>query len=265
MELAGRTVLITGASTGIGAAAARAVAARDGHALLVARSADRLQDLATEIERSGGRASAFPADVGDLDAVAAMADRVRDEVGTPEVIVNNAGAGRFLFIDETDPRELTAMTAVPYHAAFYVTRAFIEDMIARGGGRIVNICTPVAYFPWPGAAGYAGARWAVRGFTEALRADLHGTGVGVSLVVPGKVSSDYFVNNPGAEERLPGVEKLLRSLTPDQAADAIVDAIERERSEVFVPFELRLLELQGRLFPGLTRWIVQRTGARRPG
>jgi short-subunit dehydrogenase len=263
MQLRNTSVLITGASTGIGAATARAVAAKGATALLVARSADKLERIAHEIERGGGRARPFPADVGDPDAVAAMADIVRTEIGVPSVIVNNAGAGRFLFIDETDPHELAGMTAVPYHAAFYVTRAFIEEMIARRSGRIVNICTPVAYFTWAGAAGYAGARWAVRGFTEALRADLHGTGVGVSMVVPAKVSSEYFEHNQGAEERIPKIARLIRTLTPEQTADAIVDAIERERNEVFVPLELRALELQNRLFPGVTRWLIHRTGAKR--
>ena len=264
MKLTDRVVLVTGASTGIGAATARAVAARGGRPVLVARSADKLDALAAEIARSGGRALALAADVGDLDAVSAMAERVRAEVGVPDVIVNNAGAGRFLFIDETDPRELAAMTAVPYHAAFYVTRAFIEEMIARRSGRIVNLTTPGAYFPWPGSAAYASARWAVRGFTEALRQDLHGTGVGVTLVVPGKVTSEYFAHNPGAEERIPKIARIMRTLTPEQTADAIVAGIEHQRAEVFVPVELRLLELQARLFPGITRWLVQRTGARRP-
>jgi len=265
VQLRNTSVLITGASTGIGAATARAVAARGATALLVARSADKLERLAHEIDRAGGKARPFPADVGDPDAVAAMAELVKAEIGVPSVIVNNAGAGRFLFIDETDPHELASMTDVPYHAAFYVTRAFIEEMIARKSGRIVNITTPVAYFTWPGAAGYAGARWAVRGFTEALRADLYRTGVGVSVVVPAKVSSEYFEHNPGAEQRIPKIARLIRTLTPEQTADAVVGAIEKERAEVFVPAELRFLELQNRLFPGVTRWIVHRTGARRPG
>src|SRR3989442_15181745 len=99
MELRDRSVLITGASTGIGAAAARAVARKGARALLVARSADKLEALAAEI---GGGATPFAADVGDQRAVADMAERVESEIGTPDVIVNNAGAGRWLFIEETD-------------------------------------------------------------------------------------------------------------------------------------------------------------------
>jgi short-subunit dehydrogenase len=263
MDLRNRTVLITGASSGIGAATARVVAQRGGRVLLVARSAGKLERLAHEISSEGGVARPFPCDVGDPSAVADMAELVKSEAGVPAVIVNNAGAGRFLFIDETDPAELRGMTDVPYHAAFYVTRAFVEEMLRRRFGWIVNITTPAAFVPWPGAIGYASARWAVRGFTEALRAELRGTGIGVSLVVPGKVASDYFANNPGAEERIPWVSKVMRTLTPEQTGEAIADAVERERAEVFAPPELRALMLQARLAPSLTRWLVHATGARR--
>ncbi|HWK18767.1 MAG TPA: SDR family NAD(P)-dependent oxidoreductase [Solirubrobacteraceae bacterium] len=100
----------------------------------------------------------------------------------------------------------------------------------HAGGRsgwIVNVNTPAAFAPWPGALGYASARWAVRGFTEALRVDLHGTDIGVSQVVPGKVSSAYFDHNPGAESRIPRIGKLIRTLTPEQAGEAIADAVEQ--------------------------------------
>jgi uncharacterized protein len=263
MELRARVALVTGASTGIGEAACREFARRGARVLLVARSADKLESVAAAIRAAGGDARAFATDVGDAAAVAELQARVQAEVGVPDVIVNNAGQGRFLFIDETEPTELTGMTDVPYHAAFFVTRAFIEGMLARRSGWIVNVNTPAAFAPWPGALGYAGARWAVRGFTEALRVDLHGTGIGVSQVVPGKVSSAYFDDNPGAEARIPRISRLIRTLTPEQTADAIVNAVERERGDVFLPFELRLMMLQARLMPGMTRRVMNLTGARR--
>jgi uncharacterized protein len=145
MKLAGRTVLITGASTGIGAAAAREMAARGAQVALVARSAGPLSELALALTNAGGQAHAYPTDVSDREAVAELAERVTAELGVPDVLVNNAGAGRFLFIDETPPEEVESMMAVPFFAAFQVTRAFIGDMIARGSGHIVNVTTPVAY------------------------------------------------------------------------------------------------------------------------
>jgi short-subunit dehydrogenase len=260
-SLIGRTALITGASTGIGAATARVMAKRGARVLLVARSEGPLRELAEAI---GGGAAAYPTDVGDAEAVGAMAERIKADVGVPDVIVNNAGAGRFLFIEDTSPEELVQMTKVPYFAAFFVTRAFIEDMLARGSGHIANVNTPASTMPWPGALGYAGARWAVRGFTKALRADLHGTGIRVTEIVPGKVSSDYFKSNPGAEERIPSVARVLRTLTPEQTGELIARAVERNKREAISPFLLRMMYLQDRFAPRLTEWIVHRTGSRRP-
>jgi uncharacterized protein len=259
VELGGKTVLITGASTGIGAATARAMNEAGARVALVARSEDKLRELAGGLKDG----HAYPADVSDADAVGAMAERVRQELGVPDVIVNNAGAGRWLFIEETDPDEWVRMNQVPYFAAFFVTRAFIEGMLARGSGRIVNVNTPVSSLPWPGAVGYGSARWGVRGFTATLRADLRGTGVGVTEIVPAKVSSEYFENNPGAEERIPSVARIMKTLTPDECGQMIARAVERERREVIFPFLLRLFYIQARLAPRLTEWVLWRTGARR--
>lgn len=262
-QLAGATVLVTGASAGIGEAIARAAAAAGASVALVARSEDQLAKVAGDIEASRGVASPFAADISDSASVARLADAVKASLGTPDVIVNNAGAGRFLFIEETSPEELRQMMAVPFLGAFDVTRAFIEEMLGRGSGHVVNINTPVAYTPWAGALGYACARWAMRGFTEALRADLHGTGIRVTQVVPGKVSSEYFQRNPGAEQRIPSISRTMRTLTPEQVAAGVVRAIERDRRELFIPFEVRLAAVQARLAPRLTRWLVHRTGASR--
>lgn len=261
MQVAGKTVLITGASSGIGAATARAVARAGGRPLLLARRREQLEALATEI---GGGARAYPVDCGDREAVAETAARVTEEVGTPDVLVNNAGAGRFLFFDETEPEEFERMMAVPYFAAVYVTRAFLPAMLERGSGHVVAVNTPIAFLAWPSAAGYAGARWALRGFCEALRADLRGTGVGVSQVVPAKVASTYFEHNPGAELGIPGISRIVGTLTPEQVADAIVGAIEREKRLVLIPRMLRLLLFQARFVPRPTEALLAATARKRP-
>jgi uncharacterized protein len=260
MELRERTVLLTGASTGIGAATARAMSRRGATVLLVARSEDTLRALAEELP---GPAAVYPCDVGDREAVAAMAERVRVEHGVPNVIVNNAGAGRWLFIEETEPEEFAQMVAVPFMAAFFVTRAFIRDMISRGSGWIVNVNSAISESPWPGAHGYGCARWALRGFDATLAGDLRGTGIGVTSVVPGKVSSEYFDHNPGVEQRIPRITRIVRTLTPDEVAESICRGVARERRHVVEPLMLRLLFLQNRLTPRLIESLLWRTGARR--
>ena len=172
-------------------------------------------------------------------------------------------AGRFLYLDETEPSELETMTAVPYTAALLVTREFLPDMLRRRSGWIVNVNSPVSRMTWAGATGYAGARWALRGLTAALRQDLRGTGIGVSEVVPAKVTSDYFANNPGAEDRVPNVDAVLPPQTPEQVAGAVALAVERERREVLLPWQLKAFDLAERLTPRLVEKIIAVTGHKR--
>jgi short-subunit dehydrogenase len=100
----------------------------------------------------------------------------------------------------------------------------------------------------------------MRGFSEALRADLRGTGIQVTLFTSGKVTSSYFENNPGSEERLPGVSRLVPTIIPEQAADAIVRGIERNKREVVVPLMLKLFYLQHNVVPRFIEWLVAVTG-----
>ena len=157
---------MTGASSGIGAATARAVARKGATAVLLARTQAKLEAVAAEITAEGGRAHAYAVDCADREAVAAVAPRIEADIGIPDVIVNNAGAGRHLFFEETDPRELEEMMDAPFFAAVYMTRAFLPAMIERGSGYIVMVNAPIAFVPWQGAAGYGrpvGAAWAERG------------------------------------------------------------------------------------------------------
>ncbi|GAA0224480.1 SDR family oxidoreductase [Saccharothrix mutabilis subsp. mutabilis] len=263
MRLTGRTVVVTGASQGIGAATALTLARRGSVVVLVARSAEALESVVQRVEAFGGRAVAVPTDLADVDAIDTLAERVVGEFGAPDVLVNNAGAGRWLFLDDTPAAELDAMTALPFAAALHVTRSFLPAMRARGVGRIVNVNSPVSRLPIPGATGYAAARYALRGLTAALRQDLRGTGIGVSEVVPGKVSSEYFRNNPGAEERIPAVARLIPTVPPERVAEEIARAVERERSEVVFPWQLKAFDVTGRLLPGLTAYLTWRTGTHR--
>lgn len=262
MKLLGRTVLITGASSGIGEAVARAAHARGATVLLVARSETKLKALSDEL---GVRAHHYTCDVGEQEAVAELADAVHADGHEVDVLVNSAGSGRWVSIEDAEPTELVDMAKVPYLAALLTTRAFVTGMLARRTGWIVTVNSGVSRGVWPGAVGYASARWALRGLDLALKADLRGSGVGATEIVLGTVSTSYFANNPDSEDKLPKIAKIVPTVTPEQVADAICKAVERKRGTVIMPWQMKFVSSQGQHFPRMNHFMLWLTGARRKG
>lgn len=260
MKLIGRTVLITGASSGIGEAVARAAHARGATVLLVARGETALKSLAAEL---GIRAHAYPCDVGDPAAVAALADTVRADGHEVDVLVNNAGSGRWVSIEEAEPDELLTMAKVPYLAALLTTRAFVGGMLERRSGWIVTVNSGVSRAVWPGAVGYASARWALRGLDLALKSDLRGSGVGTTELVLGTVSSNYFANNPDSEDKLPRIARMVPTVTPEQVAVAACRAVERRRGTVILPWQMKFVAVSSQHMPRMNHFMLWLTGARR--
>lgn len=252
--------VVTGASSGIGEAITRRLA-RDGmKVVLLARRAERLQALAAEID-----GVAYAVDLSDGDATATVCRRILAEHGVPDVVVNNAGAGRFTSIEETSNAEAHEQMALPYFAAFHITRGFIEPMLARDSGIIFQINSPVSVVPWPGAVGYAAARFALRGFTEALRQDLWRTGIDVGSLTPTRVHSAYFDANPDSVTRVPKVEALVGTMTPKQVADAVAMCLRHKPNrDSHAPWRWALFAPFARAFPGALAWLFRQTGHRRP-
>ncbi|MFZ5890690.1 MAG: SDR family NAD(P)-dependent oxidoreductase [Myxococcota bacterium] len=264
MNLRGAVAVVSGASSGIGAATAVLLSRSGASAVaLLARSREALEVVASQVRQNGAEARVYVADLSQLDAIAELGERISRELGAPNVLVNNAGAGRWLFTEETSVSEANSMMTVPYGCAFGLTRAFLPSMLARRSGHIVNLSSPACFMSWPGATAYAAARWAMRGFSEALEADLHGTGVDVSLVVPGKVSTEYFANNPGSEQRIPKLASWYRTLGANEVAAMVIDAIEHRRRLVIRPPLLAMSVLWARWFPASVRWLLVQSGARR--
>jgi short-subunit dehydrogenase len=257
--MAAKLVLITGASSGIGEATAKLYGKKGAHVLLLARNAERLDQVAAAIRRSGGTATSYAVDLAE-PAIAETAARITREAGTPDILVNNAGAGRWLPLLGTTPEEARAMMAVPYFAAFDLTRALAPSMIARGSGGIVFISSPASYLAWPNASAYIAARRAMAGFAEALQSELKGKGVFVTLVLLGTVETPYWEHNPGSRENMPKTDpRLVPTLTPEQAAEAIVAGAERRKSFVVKPGIYRALFVLNALFPRLVARQLRRS------
>jgi NADP-dependent 3-hydroxy acid dehydrogenase YdfG len=263
MVINDKLIVVTGASSGIGAATAQAMARAGGRVALLARRKESLDQVVAGITIGGGQAWAYPVDLTDADAVAAVAKLTTEQLGTPDIIVNNAGAGRWLFCDETTPSQAVQMMSAPYFATFNVTHVFLPGMLERNSGHLVFVSSVGSRFVWPGATAYLAARWAIRGFSEALRADLDGTAIGVTLYESGVVTSDYWEHNPGSRERVPKLGKLVPEVTPEEAAIAIVRGVERNQRLVVIPFMMKLTYWTHALFPWAVQWLMTKTGYHR--
>ncbi len=192
MELRGRVVVVTGASSGIGEATAVAFAQRGAKVVLAARRRERLEDLAHRIERAGGKALALACDVTRRDEIERLPAIVEEAYGPTDVLINNAGVpGGGDFVD-LSPEEIEKVVRVNLLGVLWGTHAFLPGMLARGRGHVVNIASLAGRFAPPGAAVYAATKFGVVGFSEALHFETEPHGVLVTVVNPGFVATEGF-------------------------------------------------------------------------
>jgi 3-hydroxy acid dehydrogenase / malonic semialdehyde reductase len=222
---ASTTVLITGASAGIGEACARAFAAVGARLILTARRADRLERLATELNSAHG-AEVLPLtlDVRDAGQVAHSLGALPDAWADVDVLVNNAGLGRGLAtLQEGESSDWDEMIDTNVKGLLYVTRAVLPGMISRGRGHVINIGSVAGHDVYPGGAVYCATKHAVDAITRGLRMDLLGTGVRVSTIDPGLVETDFSaVRFRGDLERAASVYRGYTPLAPADVADAVL-------------------------------------------
>lgn len=187
-----QTVLLTGASSGIGRSFAVALAARGADLVLVARRADRLADLATELrDRHGGTVHTIPFDLSTPSAGPDLRDAAAQRGIRVTSIINNAGFGSFGPFTDEDPEHLAREIAVDISAPVQLTAAFLPQILAADAGFVINVASMAAYAPSPRMAVYGAAKAFVLSFTEALWAELRGTGVTVFALSPGATSTEF--------------------------------------------------------------------------
>jgi short-subunit dehydrogenase len=248
LDLAGRSVLLTGASGGIGQAAARALAARGADVIVSGRRAAVLDAIAGEI---GGRAIA--ADLGAPDGP----ERLADAAGPVDVLVANAALSQAGELTDLSPADTDAVLAVNLRAPVLLARLLAPAMIAAGTGHMVFVASLQAKAPSPLSAIYTATKFGLRGFALSLRLDLSEHGVGVSCVFPGFVGDAGMFHDAGAPLP-PGV----RTVTPAAVGAAIVRAIERDRAEVDVaPLPLRAGARAAGAAPVIAGAVTKRFGS----
>lgn len=263
MEVNEKTALITGASSGMGMAIVDAFVNAKARVILLARRKDLLDRIADKINSNGGAAFVYSIDLSDTQAIEEITNKIKTELGVPDIIINNAGSGQWKFIDETSAEEAVQMMTLPYFATFCITKAFLPEMLKRNSGHIVNISSVASRFVWPGATAYIAARWAIRGFTEALRADLDNTNIGVTLYESGLVDSPYWENNPNSRERIPKLANLIPTLTTEQVGKAIVNGVRKNKKLVVIPLMMKITYWQHAVVPWAVQWLMTKTGYKR--
>jgi short-subunit dehydrogenase len=182
------TVLVTGASSGIGEQLAREFARRGRHVVLVARRADKLRDLAAEL---GSAANILATDLSKADERAALPDRVAGLDLVVDVLVNNAGLSTLGKVAVSDPAAELNLVEVDVAAVVDLCSRFVPGMVSRGGGAVLNVASVGAFSPVPGQASYGAAKAFVLSYTQALGEELRGTGVVAATLCPGPVKTEF--------------------------------------------------------------------------
>ncbi len=187
-----RTVLVTGASGGIGEAMARQLAYDGARLVLTARSADRLDRLADEFRRLGTEAHALPHDLGEPGAAQPLAERLEREGLRVDVLINNAGFGKQGAFTAHEAAEYEAMVTLNVASLVALTRLLLPAMLERGTGGVLNVASTAAFQPVPYFAVYAATKAFVKSFSEALHAEVGGSGVHVTCLAPGPTTTGFF-------------------------------------------------------------------------
>lgn len=237
MRLEGATALVTGASSGIGRATAAALATRGARVVALGRDAARLEG------------------VGERQVVWDLAEpgAVAEEIGPVDVLVNNAGAGwAGPFAETPDVERLVAVNLV---APILLTRALLPGMLERGRGHIVNVASIAGFVAPRDEAVYAATKAGLVAFSESLRYELRGSGVGVTLVAPGVVATPFFERRGRPYDR-----RWPQPISAERVAEAIARAIEDEKDEVFVPRWMSAVARLRGAAPGLFRALSGRFG-----
>ena len=252
-DSAARLVLITGASRGIGRAAAIGFARRGDRVAAVARTPDRLDALAAE------HPNVVPlvADVSDADSMRVMADRVQRELGLPDVIVANAGIGLDARFEETTDQALARLFEVNVLGVYRTVRPFLRGMVDRGRGRILLISSIVGKRGVPHYSGYSASKFALHGAADALRSEIWGSGVSVGLICPSSTETEFREHGlkagPSQNQRRP-----LRR-PAEYVARAIVSMAGSRRKERVLGIEAKAMTWVDALAPGLIDWLLART------
>lgn len=244
VSLQGLVVLVTGASSGVGAETAKLLAERGAIPVLAARSEDKLHTVAKAIR---GEHAVIVLDVTNAESVQSAFRTAMDKYGRIDVLVNNAGFGEFIAFSDASLSHFQEMIDVNYLGAVRCAKAAYPIMLAAGAGHIVNVASIAGKLATAKATAYVASKHALLGFTNALRQDCKGTGIRVSAVNPGPIDTPFFDRADPSGTYTRNLGRFM--LKPERVARAIVEVIERGRREKDLPYISAIGAKLFQLFP----------------
>ena len=240
----GKTALITGASSGIGAAFAKALAAKGSHLILVARSEEKLHALARQLTNQYAiRVEVIAADLSHVGIAHSMFEETQQRDLTVDILINNAGFGTYGRFETLDAEREQQEIILDVNTLVDLTHTFVPSMLARHQGAIINVASIAAYQPGPYAAVYAASKAFVLSFSEALWGEYRTKGVRVLALSPGATSTEFF-RVSGSEEAMPANVE-----TPEQVVQVALRALEQGRPSVVSGWQNVLLSNASRFLP----------------
>lgn len=254
MRFEGKTVYVTGASSGIGAQLARELAGRGAAVGLLARREERLTGLTEELRAAGHTAAWREADVTDREALHAACDGLAGEIGEPDVAIANAGWNRTEPMSRFQPGKALAIYDTNLLGFLHLVDWVLPRFLERGTGQLVGVASLASYVGFPGNAAYCGSKAAMRVHLQSLRVALKRRGIAVTTLCPGFIESELTAKNP---YKMPFLWKT------DRACRYMADAIEKERGEVAFPWQMRIVVpfLLARVLPrALVERLIGRAG-----
>ena len=256
-KLRGKVVLITGASSGFGEAAARLFAQEGCRVVVAARRLDKLQQLAADIQNQGGEAIAIPVDVNVSAEIEVMVQTALDFYGQIDILFNNAGYGSVDWFENLQPeRYIETLIQVNLTGTILVTRAVIPHMLKRRTGHIINMSSVAGLIAAPLITTYSASKYGVRAFTDALRRELSPLGIRVSGIYPGPATTEFGkkLQRTRSRER---VKKLkYPHLTSEYVAGRVVEIAKRPVRSLVIPWWFRIITTFDMLFPVVVDWII---------
>lgn len=235
MDFKNKTVLITGASSGIGKDAAIEFAKLGANIILVARRKDKLEKVENELKKFHVSTLTIPCDVSKKDQVNQMSKLVLERFGSIDILVNNAGFAIYGSVLDLSIEDIESQMETNYLGMIYCIKNFLPSMLEKKSGHIVNVASVAASFGLPGIASYCASKFAMLGFSEGLKHELKGTGVGITVVSPIMVRTNFF-DHPSFE-KMPQYSPT--SLSSKTVAKAILKAANSSRLEIIVPSVVR--------------------------